>query len=110
MRWTRQDPNHDADKHPVIETRHQWRDIGRSHWSNTKPLKKSDKSPCSTVRIIVLVRPFPSTFGARQIVPVSTQPRKCTTSSGLRTTGSFFGFFGSGIISSKVHRFLSVTL
>src|SRR6266702_4189825 len=36
--------------------------------------------------------------------------RKCTTSSGLRTTGSFCGFFGSGMSSPKVQSFLSVIL
>jgi len=40
----------------------------------------------------------------------STQPRKCTTSSGLRTMGSFCGFFGSGMSSPKVQSFLSVIL
>ncbi len=40
----------------------------------------------------------------------STQPRKCTTSSWLRTMGSVFGFLGSGRTSSNVHCRLRVTL
>jgi hypothetical protein len=39
----------------------------------------------------------------------STQLRKCTTSSGLKTTGSFCGFLGRGISSPKSHSFSSVT-
>ncbi len=35
---------------------------------------------------------------------------KWSTSSGLRTTGSFCGFFGAGMTSSKFHFFLRETL
>ncbi len=38
------------------------------------------------------------------------QLRKCSTSSGLSTTGNFCGFFGAGIASSKVQSFFRETL
>jgi hypothetical protein len=43
-------------------------------------------------------------------LPQSTQPRKCATSSELKTTGSFCGFLGSGMSSPRVHFFLGVTM
>ena len=41
---------------------------------------------------------------------LTTQPRNWRTSSGLKTTGSFCGFFGAGITSSKIQFFLRETL
>jgi hypothetical protein len=41
---------------------------------------------------------------------LATAPRNCITSSGLRTIGSFCGFLGAGMISSRAQFFLRVTL
>ena len=48
--------------------------------------------------------------GSRDAWMLATQARNWRTSSGLRTTGNFCGFFGAGMTSSKVQSFLRETL